>query len=558
MIQQSALILITGLVFLFFFTPGYENIHEISLPITILLLLVFTIAPAVLSYLCGRLSIWRINRILSNPVLLNKILPLYGLISGIITLSGFIAQIYYLQTPVLIGNLLTFFSFVNVRTFLCIIPLIIAMTLNRIVLLKLHCLVSDDPVTFRNFVIPDFKLMFLPSIPFLLSLFISDLIDHAPINVRIFFIAHQYLYWSIIIAIAVTMFIKSPLFVRYIWQTKLLQKGEILDRIESFAKRIKIKYKDIMVWNMGGRNIANAGMVGVLPGSRSVFLTDSLLHNLDADEIEAIVAHEFGHIKYMHIPSYMVFTFGYLVFSSFIYALAIPITEKISISGILSAILGAIFTIIIFIIYFVFIFRYLSRKFEKQADLYAISVINNPEVFKRALFKVASINHLPMQNSRLSNIFRTHPSVYERLQFVDRAVSGDPKVLKYFHLFLDIRKATVLLFIAMLTIWLTGRDYLFPPSEMYYEKGRQYAIAGMLDDAIAEFYNAINSDPKSDNAFYALGLVYAEKGAIKNAEEEFQKAFEINPKNTAALDKLRQIQKNVNKIQSQNRNKHPN
>jgi Zn-dependent protease with chaperone function len=487
---------------------------------------------------------------ISNDILLSRILPLYSLISSIFAIGGFIAQVYYLQTPVMISNLLAFFSFVYIRTFLCIIPLIVAMVLNRIVLLKLHRLIQDDLVTLKNFVLPDFKLMFLPSIPFLISLIISDLIDHSPINVRIFFIVHQYLYWIIILAIAVIMFIKSPFFIRHIWETKPLKKGEILNKIESFSKRVKLKYKDVMVWNMGGRNIANAGVTGLLPGSRSVFLTDTLLLNLNADEIEAIVAHEFGHIKYMHIPAYMVFTFGYLVFSAFIYALALPLTEKFSNSGVISTLLGSLFAIIIFLIYFIFIFRYLSRRFERQADFYAISTISNPEVFKKALFKVASINHLPMQSSRFGSILRTHPSIYERLQFADGAMTGDPEVLKYGSLFFDFRKVTVVLFIAMIALWVTDRNTLFPPGEMHYELGRQYAMEGMFDDAIAEFRKAINNDPKNDNSFYALGLVYIEKDEIKNAEIEFQKALEINPKNISALNKLKQIQRDLNKIKN--------
>jgi Zn-dependent protease with chaperone function len=550
MIQQSALILTIGLVFLFFFTPGYENAHVLSQPISILLLLVFAFAPPILTYLFGRLSMWRIMRRFSDDIILSRIPPLYSLISSIFAIGGFIAQVYYLQTPVMISNWIAFFSFVNIRTFLCIIPLVITVILNRIVLLRLNRIIMDDPITLKNFVLPDFKLMFLPSIPFSISLLISDLIDHSPINVRIFFIVHQYIYWIIILSIAVIMFIKSPYFIRHIWETKPLKKGEILNRIDSFSKRVKLRYKDAMVWNMGGRNIANAGVTGLLPGSRSVFLTDTLLHRLSADEIEAIIAHEFGHIKYMHIPAYMVFTIGYLVFTSFIYAIILPFTEKYAISGVLSTLLGAIFAIIIFLIYFIFIFRYLSRRFERQADFYAISTIGNPEVFKRALFKVASINHLPMQNSRFGNILRTHPSIYERLQFADRAMAGDPEVLKYGSLFFDFRKVTVVLFLAMIALWITDRNALFPPGEMHYELGRQYAMEGMYDDSIFEFRKAINNDPKNDHSFYALGLVYLERNEIKNAEIEFQKAIQINPKNALALNKLKQIQRELNKVRN--------
>lgn len=547
MIQQSALILTAGLIFLFFFTTGYGNAPVISQPITILLLCAFITVPAILIYLLGRMTFWRVTRKFDNPILLSRFFSLYSLLSGMLALGGFIAQVYYLQTPVLISKILTFFSFENTKTFLCIIPLVIAMTLNRLAMLKLHCLIQDDQVTFGNYVLPDLKMMFLPSIPFLASLFISDLIDHSPLNVRIFFITHYYLYWLIVLSIAMIMFIKSPFFISHIWKTKRLQQGEILNRIESFAKREGLRYKAALVWNMGGRNIANAGMAGLLPGSRSVFLTDSLLHNLDADEIEAIIAHEFGHIKYMHIPAYVLFSFGYLVFFSFIYTLFLPITENISLGDSTSALLGALTTIIIFCVYFIFIFRYFSRKFERQADLYAISTTGNPEAFKRALFKVASINRMPLQSSRFGKIFRTHPSIYERLLFVDRAVAGNQKVLRYNQPLFDIRKATVVLIIAMLALWVTGKNSLFPPSDLHYEIGRQYAVEGMFDNAIAEFHRVISIDPKSDGAFYALGLIYTKKGKVKEAEIEFKKALEINPKNTMALEQLKQIQKNAQK-----------
>ena len=154
---------------------------------------------------------------------------------------------------------------------------------------------------------------------------------------------------------------------------------------------------------------------------------------------------------------------------------------------------------------------------------------------------------MPLQNPRFGKIFRTHPSIYERLLFVDRAVSGNQKVLRYNQPLFDVRKATIVLIIAMLALWVTGKNSLFPPSDLHYEIGRQYAVEGMFDNAIAEFHRVISIDPKSDGAFYALGLIYTKKGKVKEAEIEFKKALEINPKNTMALEQLKQIQKNTQK-----------
>jgi Zn-dependent protease with chaperone function len=395
----------------------------------------------------------------------------------------------------------------------------------------------------KDFLLPDLKLMLLPSIPFGASLLISDIIEHTPLNVRIFFIKQYYIYWLIVLSIALIMFIKSPYFIRHIWKTVILPNGEVRRRIEALAKKTGLKYKDILVWKIGDKNFANAGMAGLLPKSRYIFITDSLLENLSIDEIEAIVAHELGHIKYKHILTYMLYSFGYLIFFAFVYAIFHPLFKDIHFGTVATALLGAIATISVFFIYFIFIFRYFSRQFERQADLYAISVLDNPESFKSALIKVARINHIPLQMPRFAEIFRTHPSIFERLSLVDKAVAGDSEVLRYTNPIFSFRKTAAIITAFLLILIFTRKDFLFFTSDIHYEIGRQYANEGMLDAAINEFNKAVISNPKSSDAIFALGLLYAEKGAIDIAEKQFTKVLEINPKNSFALERLNQIQK---------------
>jgi Zn-dependent protease with chaperone function len=539
MIPQSALILTSGLIFLFFFSPSSEKLYVVNPFLSAFLILFLTIAPCVLLYSFGRIGIARyirkfrrFNLLMQNPIR-------YGLPFGILALGGFVTQVYYLQTPIVAKKYLSFLSFENIRTLVCVIPLVISIILNRLTIFELNRLIHNDSSTRRDFIMPDLKLMFIPAIPFIASLFISDLIDNSPLRVRIFFIKQSYIYWLIILLIAL---IKSSFFIRRIWKTESLPDGEIRSRIESFARKVKIKYRDILVWNISNKNIANAGVAGLLPNSRYIFITSSLLYNLNIDEIEAIVAHEFGHIKHRHILAYMVFSFGYLVFFSLLYAIFYPVIKEIQFGTIISALLGALATLAVFFIYFVFIFRYFSRRFERQADLYAVSVTGNPEAFKNALTKVASINYMPMQVPRFVEIFRTHPSVYERLRLIDRAMVGDPDALRYANSIIDVRKATAILAVIVLILGFAKRNFLFPPGEIHYEIGRQYAIEGMLDAAISEFDKAVVSDPKSADAVYALGLLYAEKGAVDRAENQFKRVLEINPKNNSAREKLEQIQ----------------
>ena len=62
---------------------------------------------------------------------------------------------------------------------------------------------------------------------------------------------------------------------------------------------------------------------------------------------------------------------------------------------------------------------------------------------------------------------------------------------------------------------------------MHYEIGRQYAIEGMIDEAITEMKNAARADPKSEEAHYALMILYAKKGMVGEAMAELERTLGI-------------------------------
>ena len=102
-------------------------------------------------------------------------------------------------------------------------------------------------------------------------------------------------------------------------------------------------------------------------------------------------------------------------------------------------------TITFFIFYFVVIFRYLSRRFEHQADLYAVKLTGNPEAFKSALSRLAYLNFFPKSIQRLFEIFHTHPSVHRRIEFIDRLEVEDSQVSRYHHYLLEAKIILALL-----------------------------------------------------------------------------------------------------------------
>ena len=55
------------------------------------------------------------------------------------------------------------------------------------------------------------------------------------------------------------------------------------------------------------QGVANAQVVGILPGLRYVMLSDRLLETMDDRQIEAVFAHEMGHIVHHHMSWFVVF-----------------------------------------------------------------------------------------------------------------------------------------------------------------------------------------------------------------------------------------------------------
>lgn len=107
--------------------------------------------------------------------------------------------------------------------------------------------------------------------------------------------------WGVItvFSIVMNMFYSNlivPLFNR---QTPL-EEGELRSAIEAFAQRVGYSLKNIYVIDGSRRSTkANAYFTGLGPKKRIV-LYDTLINDLEQDEIVAVLAHEIGHYKKKH------------------------------------------------------------------------------------------------------------------------------------------------------------------------------------------------------------------------------------------------------------------
>src|SRR5690606_29595218 len=98
----------------------------------------------------------------------------------------------------------------------------------------------------------------------------------------------------------------APLFNKF----SPLTDTELTARIDALAKRCGFSLSGLFVMDGSKRSAhGNAYFTGFGKAKRIVFF-DTLLSRLNADEIEAVLAHELGHFSHRHILRRIVLSFG--------------------------------------------------------------------------------------------------------------------------------------------------------------------------------------------------------------------------------------------------------
>ena len=108
--------------------------------------------------------------------------------------------------------------------------------------------------------------------------------------------------WIIITAFSIIMnMFYAKLIVPLFNKQTPLEDGSLRDKIESYSEKVGFQLKNIYVIDGSKRSTkANAYFSGFGTQKR-ITLFDTLINDLDEDEIVAVLAHEVGHYKHKHI-----------------------------------------------------------------------------------------------------------------------------------------------------------------------------------------------------------------------------------------------------------------
>jgi STE24 endopeptidase len=250
-----------------------------------------------------------------------------------------------------------------------------------------------------------------------------------PILLLFFYVINQFgdLWWlvfaSAMFLISVVLSQLFPIIIMPIFYKVIpLQDEELKTRINNLAKGAGIKVENVFSFNMSkNTKKANAAFTG-LGKTKRIILGDTLLNDYTKDEIETVIAHELGHYKHKHIVKNLIFgsVSSFLTFFiiSILYKNSLSWFDFENITQIAALPLLSLWAMIIGLIQSP-IGNILSRKYEYEADRYAIESTCKPESFKNTLNKLTDQNLGDREpHPFIEWFFYSHPSIKNRINAI--------------------------------------------------------------------------------------------------------------------------------------------
>lgn len=386
-------------------------------------------------------------------------------------------------------------------------------------------------LTARSFIAANLKINLAILLPWLIISIFFDLIQLAPFPRWKDFLASP---WGEPLLVLLSLFgliFFLPLAIVRLWGCTPLPPGPARQRIEEFCRSQRLRFADILLWPLFEGRMLTAGVMGLTGRFRYLLVTPALLEATTPEEIEAVMAHELGHVKRFHLPLYLFIFLGFglltqvsgtpllllLLSSDFFYQL-VTLTGK-GPDTILS--LASAFILFALLLgYFRFIFGYFMRNFERQADLYALSAMGHASPLIRVFEKIAllsgNIRDLPSWH---------HFGLGQRIDFLRRCEKEPDRILRHHR---KVHLALILYAMVMLTTALAAWRL---PQDLLGETPKARFAEALIRQKIRE-------QPNSGLWLQILGDLQYSLNQERTAGDSYEQALRLAPDNTEALNNL--------------------
>jgi Zn-dependent protease with chaperone function len=327
---------------------------------------------------------------------------------------------YYLSFLSLNGNLPALLSLAGMSLFFFYLSILwLAARVN-------YGKIFGHRYTAREFVVSNIKLNLPIVLPWLAISFIADFLKILPFPLSRMLASSEWGETILFLLFLVLLAVIFPVLIKYLWNCKSMPAGPARTHMEQFCRDQNFKYSDIMLWPLYEGKMLTAGVMGISKKYRYVLITPALLESLTPREVEAVLAHEIGHVKKYHLQLYLVLFLGFglvagLITNPMLYFLLNSniFYRVINFAGIdpetALAFWGTAPMFVIMLVYFRFVFGYFMRNFERQADLAVFKAIGDSTPLITSLEKI----------SWLSGNIRDKPSwhhfgIGQRVDFLEK------------------------------------------------------------------------------------------------------------------------------------------
>jgi STE24 endopeptidase len=235
------------------------------------------------------------------------------------------------------------------------------------------------------------------------------------------------LWWAIgfvaIFVFQLAMMVLYPMFILPLFNKfEPLPEGELRDRLMELGERTGFHAKTILVMDGSRRSgHSNAYFTG-FGRFRRIVLYDTLVEQMEARELEAVLAHEIGHYKLGHIPKLLAVSGVMLLLSFYVIGLLERSPWFIESFGfVANGSVGPVFLLFgllagLFTFWTGPLFNLLSRKHEYEADAFAKQALSaDPQPLIEALRNLSEKNLSNLTPHPFYSAFHySHPTLMER------------------------------------------------------------------------------------------------------------------------------------------------
>lgn len=263
-------------------------------------------------------------------------------------------------------------------------------------------------------------------IGFFINLLISYGVSYVIILIMESGISHFYIYiWAFIcLCILVAMPIYMKIVATFFNKIYPLEDGELKTEIYALAEKNKFPVTKILVMDESRRSSHSNAFFTGLGKQKNIVLFDTILTQLNNNDILAVLAHELGHWAKNHTIWLMGMAFSNLFAHLFVFNLLLDTYKHLPSS---ITLLVFLYTKTVASIPLKLLQNSIVRIIECQADRFAIDQGFGSSL-KSGLIKMSKENmSAPVNDPWYSRFTYNHPPLDERLQFIDEEMARSAK-----------------------------------------------------------------------------------------------------------------------------------